>query len=98
MKLLITFLKNVFIKNIYQYKNKEYAFDMKMNSDGTIINALGAFLCLAELGYDIHSMLTKMYHFKSLDRVMELKQLHTSDHRGIDIIDDSHNAAVPSML
>ncbi|HLR78993.1 MAG TPA: UDP-N-acetylmuramoyl-tripeptide--D-alanyl-D-alanine ligase [Bacillota bacterium] len=83
---------------IFQYKNKEYAFDMKMPSDGTIINALGAFLCLAELGYDIHSMLTKMYHFKSLDRVMELKQLHTSDHRGIDIIDDSHNAAVPSML
>src|SRR5699024_9484896 len=29
---------------IFQYKNKEYAFDMKMPSDGTIINALGAFL------------------------------------------------------
>src|SRR5699024_12668337 len=35
---------------IFQYKNKEYAFDMKMTSDGTIINALGAFLCLAEIG------------------------------------------------
>ncbi|HEY4599895.1 MAG TPA: UDP-N-acetylmuramoyl-tripeptide--D-alanyl-D-alanine ligase [Cerasibacillus sp.] len=83
---------------VFQYKNKDYEFDMKLPSDGTIMNTLGTFLCLAELDYDIQPLLSKMYDFKSLDRVMELKQLQTKDRRRIDIIDDSHNAAIPSMI
>ncbi|WP_339165301.1 UDP-N-acetylmuramoyl-tripeptide--D-alanyl-D-alanine ligase [Siminovitchia sp. FSL W7-1587] len=83
---------------IFQYKKTAYTFDMIMPSDGIMMNTLGALLCLAELGYDIDSMARKVYDFKSLDRVMELKRLNSKDQRRIDIIDDSHNAAIPSMI
>ncbi len=83
---------------IFHYKEKEYRFALKMPSDGMIENALCSFLCIGEMGYNFESLLQDMIHFKSLDRVMEIKQLQTIDGRQIDILDDSHNAAVPSML
>lgn len=82
----------------FHYNNKDYKFEMELPSDGIVENALGAILCLAELGYDLESLLPKIDKFKSLKRVMELKQLKTKDGRCVDIIDDSHNAAIPSMI
>lgn len=82
----------------FQYNGSTYSFAMKMPSTGTIENILAVFLCLAELGYDIEPFLPKAYDFTSLDRVMELKQFQTKDNRAVDLLDDSHNAAVPSML
>ncbi|MBD8007637.1 Mur ligase family protein [Bacillus norwichensis] len=83
---------------VFHYKNKDYQFDMQMPSEGTIMNSLGTFLCLAEMGFEVENLLSKMFHFQSLNKVMELKQLTTIDNRNIDIIDDSHNAAIPSMM
>lgn len=81
-----------------QHHLKAYEFTMSLPSQGAIVNALGALLCLSEMGYSFEELLYKMADFKSLDRVMELKKITTNDNRIVDIIDDSHNAAIPSMI
>lgn len=96
------YLKDVILSKykssiIFHYQNNNYHFEIKLPSSGMIENALAVFLCLAEMGYDLHPLLSKTYNFQSLNRVMELKQLKTKDGRHIDVIDDSHNAAIPSM-
>lgn len=93
-----TFLSKYKTQAVFHYKENDYHFEIKLPSTGTIENALAVFLCLVELGYDLNTLLPKIYNFSSLDRIMELKQLTTSDGRAIDLIDDSHNAAVPSMI
>lgn len=80
------------------YKSEDYQFKMKMPSLGIIMNTLAALLCLAELGFELENLLPKIHKYHSLDRVMQLKQIKTSDSRKVDIIDDSHNAAIPSMI
>ncbi len=97
------YLKNVthakyLTKIEFHYKEKDYRFEMKIPSNGMIENALCAFLCLAEMGYEIAPLLIKISDFKSFDRVMELKQIKTLDNRLVDVLDDTHNAAIPSML
>lgn len=82
----------------FHYQGKDYSFEVKMPGHGVVENALCAFLCIAEMGLDLESFLPKIYDFKSLDRVMQLKQFETRDHRKIDLLDDSHNAAIPSMV
>ncbi len=81
----------------FHYKGKDYEYKIKMPGLGIIENSLAAFLCIAELGYPIDEFLHKMENFKSLDKVMDLKQIETRDGRKVDLLDDSHNAAVPSM-
>src|SRR5699024_4641372 len=80
------------------YKSEDYQFKMKMPSLGIIMNTLAALLCLAELGFELENLLPKIHKYHSLDRVMQLKQIKISDSRKVDIIDDSHNAAIPSMI
>lgn len=80
------------------YLNEDYKFVMKLPSDGIIMNMLAAFLTLAELGFDLNKYLSKTESFQSLDKIMQLHHLVTSDKRRIDMIDDSHNAAIPSMI
>ncbi|NMD69142.1 hypothetical protein HHO41_02490 [Bacillus sp. DNRA2] len=82
----------------FRYRGNDYNFDLSMPSNGMIQNALCAFLCIAEMGFDLEKNLIKMNDFKSFDRVMELKQLKTKDLRDIDVLDDTHNAAIPSMI
>lgn len=81
-----------------RYQDRTYEFNMTLPSQGAVINALGAFLCISEMGYSLDKMLHKMDGFKSLERIMELKRITTNDNRTVDIIDDSHNAAIPSMI
>lgn len=82
----------------FHYNNKDYCFELKMPSNGMIQNSLCALLCVAEMGLELNNLLEKMTEFKSFDRVMELKQLQTLDQRSVDILDDTHNAAIPSMI
>lgn len=97
------FLKHTYVSKYkstveFFYKNKDYSFDIKLPSEGIVQNALGVLLSLAEMEYDLETLLPKMENFQSLDRVMQLKQLETKDSRRVDILDDSHNAAIPSMI
>ncbi|AYV68207.1 hypothetical protein C2I06_15785 [Niallia circulans] len=82
----------------FHYQNQDYCFSMKLPSNGMIANAFGAILCLAKMGHPFTSYLEKLQSFKSLDKIMDLKTYHTADGRLIDVIDDTHNAAIPSMI
>lgn len=79
------------------YRGDEYEFQMKLAGKGTIENTLAVLLYLGENGYDLQHFIPKLLHFKSLDRIMELKTLTTADQRSVDILDDSHNASIPAM-
>lgn len=81
-----------------QGQSGSFVFNLDLPSKGTIMNAMAVLLCLGEMGFDIPNLLPEMRSFASLERIMELKQLTTKDDRKIDIIDDSHNAAIPSMI
>lgn len=99
---------DIYLESIVSYKYKSnitfvceketYSFDMKLPSEGIILNAFAAFLCLIEMGYSLEPFLDKMNGYKSLPKILELKKSITEDGRRIDIIDDSHNAAIPSMI
>lgn len=80
------------------YNEEEYAFHMKLPSAGMVSNTLAGLLTLLELKFDINPILPKIEDFASLDKVMQLKKVTTKDGRKVEIIDDSHNAAVPSMI
>lgn len=81
-----------------KHNHRSIAFNLDLPSDGIVMNAMAVLLCLAEKGYNLDDYLPKMKSFQSLERIMELKQLETKDGRKIDVIDDSHNAAIPSMM
>lgn len=80
------------------YAGKDYTFTMQLPSKGMIENSLAALLVLIEEGYEIEKLLSKLHYFTSLDCILQLKQVYTMDNRRIDIIDDTHNAAIPSMM
>src|SRR5699024_11240292 len=80
------------------YAEKDYTFTMQLPSKGMIENSLAALLVLIEEGYEIEKLLSKLRYFTSLDSILQLKQVYTMDNRRIDIIDDTHNAAIPSMM
>lgn len=87
-----------YTKATFVYKRNTYSFILTLPSDGMIENTLGALLCLLELGYESSELLEKLSNFVSLPRIMEQKEVLTKDGRNITIIDDSHNAAIPSMI
>lgn len=99
---------NLFLKNIshekylstvqFEYNGSTFQFEIMMPSNGVIENSLGAFLCLAEMNHDLNALLPKIFDFKSLDNVIELKHFKSFDQRTIDVLDDTHNAAIPSMV
>lgn len=80
------------------YRGYKFSYKLKLPSLGIVSNSLAVFLTLLELGYDITPYLNKTANFRSLDKVLELKTIITKDKRKIDIIDDTHNAAIPSMI
>lgn len=82
----------------FWYNQKIYQFSLEISSDGMIANALGAILCLVELGFSMAHILPRLHEFRSLPRVMEQKEIHTKDLRHVSILDDSHNASVPAMI
>lgn len=79
------------------YREQDYRLIMEIPSEGMVMNMLAALLTLGELGYDISLYINKIASFRSLDRIMQLKQISTVDGRKVDLYDDSHNAAIPSM-
>jgi UDP-N-acetylmuramyl pentapeptide synthase len=81
----------------FNYQQRTYRFSMQMASEGMISNALGAILCLGEVGLPLDDILPRLHTFRSLDRVLELKEMTTADGRNVTVLDDSHNASIPAM-
>lgn len=80
------------------YQGEEFTFTMELPSKGMVENSLAALLALLEQGYSAESLLPRLHDFKSLDSILQLKKIETKDGRKVDIIDDTHNAAIPSMI
>lgn len=90
------FKKHTYVECVYE--NQLFTFTLEMPSVGMVENILGVLLCLLELNYDINGYLDTIKSVRSLERVMEVKEINTKDNRTVTIIDDSHNAAIPSMI
>lgn len=78
-------------------KNQLYTYYLHMASLGMVENSLAALLIIANIGLDINCYLDRFFTFNSLEKVLELKQGSIEEKR-VDIYDDTHNAAIPSMI
>ena len=79
------------------YQEELYTYYLGLASAGVVENSLGILLVLLSLGLDINQYLDRLLTFHSLPKVMETKK-GTIDGKRVTIIDDSHNAAIPSMI
>lgn len=80
-----------------QLEEKYYTYYLEIASEGMVENSLAALLALYALEETLPDYLPKFADFRSLPKVMAL---HSGHYQGkeVDIIDDTHNAAIPSML
>lgn len=80
-----------------EYQNRRYTYQMTMASEGMAENSLAIFLTLVSLGLEPEAYLSRLLAFQSLPKVMAS---HTGylDGKEVAIIDDTHNAAIPSMI
>lgn len=85
-------------KVLFVYQNQSYEILLSIRGEGMAANALAVCLCLLELGLPIEEYLHKFANFKSLEKILDRKIYKTEDNRRITILDDSHNAAIPSMI
>ncbi|MGX2946967.1 Mur ligase family protein [Enterococcus alishanensis] len=79
------------------FENQLYTYYLKMPSLGMVENSLAALLSIASLGLDFEQFLPKFLNYQSLPKVLELKQGFIEGNK-VDIYDDTHNAAIPSMI
>ena len=79
------------------YRNELFTYYLGLASAGVVEISLGILLVLLSLGLDINQFLDRFMSFRSLPKVMEAKK-GTIDGKRVTIIDDSHNAAIPSMI
>lgn len=74
-----------------------YTYYLCLSSAGIVENSLAAILVLKTMGVDLDQYLQRFSTFHSLPKVMEKKRCYV-DCKKVDIIDDTHNAAIPSMI
>jgi UDP-N-acetylmuramyl pentapeptide synthase len=79
------------------YQQQYYTYYLKMSSPGMVENSLAAFLTLISLGLNPEDYFERFTTFKSLPKVMALHTGYLTDKK-VAIIDDTHNAAIPSMI
>lgn len=80
-----------------EYKNRRYTYQMEMASEGMAENSLAAVLTLISLGLELEEYLPRMLDFHSFPKVMAWHQGYLQGYE-VAIIDDTHNAAIPSMI
>lgn len=79
------------------YHGELYTYYLCLSSAGIVENSLAVILVLKTMGIDPDKYLSRFLTFHSLPKVMERKRGYI-DGKKIDIIDDTHNAAIPSMI
>ena len=99
---------DVYIKNVVhkkyidevkiQFFEKEYTYQLQTASLGMVSNSLASLLALHVLGKPIETYLNRFVDYRSLPKIMEKTQLKTQLETVFLLVDDSHNAAVPSMI
>lgn len=89
-------LKN-FTEVTISYKSNYYTYYLSLSSPGMVENSLAAILVLGTMGVDIDRYLPRFSTFQSLPNVMERRRGYI-DQKKVEIFDDTHNAAIPSMI
>lgn len=79
------------------YQDKDYQYRLNIGSDGLIQNSLAALLMMDSLGFEIEQVKDRFETFKSLPKILETHRLKLSNGDRVDIVDDTHNASLPSM-
>ena len=79
------------------FKGELYTYYLGLGSHGMVQNSLAVLLVLFSLNLDIDKYLPRFLTFRSLPKIMERKRGYI-DGKKVDIIDDTHNAAIPSMI
>lgn len=79
------------------YQSNFYTYCLGLPSAGMVENSLAAILVLGTLGVDIDNYLPRFSTFRSLPKIMEKKRGYIEGKK-VDILDDTHNAAIPSMI
>lgn len=74
-----------------------YTYYLSLSSIGMVENSLASILVLKTMGLDIEQYLSRFSTFYSFPKVMERKRGYI-DQKKVDIYDDTHNAAIPSMI
>ena len=79
------------------YNDSYYSYYLGLGSPGMIENSLAAIVVLISLEKDIEKYLPRFSDFRSLPKIMDLRMGYYEG-KQLDIIDDTHNAAIPSMI
>lgn len=79
------------------YRGVRYTYQLTLAGDGMVENSLAAFLVLMSLGLDAPACMERLRDFKSLPKIMEQHTGRLAG-RSVTVIDDTHNAAIPSMI
>lgn len=77
--------------------NELHTYYLSLSSAGMVENSLAVISVLTNLGLDIDYYLSSFSTFYSLPKIMERKRGYI-DEKKVDIFDDTHNAAIPSMI
>ncbi|OFI50286.1 hypothetical protein BG261_08845 [Floricoccus tropicus] len=80
-----------------QFFEKIYTYRLGTASDGMILNSLAAILTIWSNGKEVSDYLEKFNDFHSLPKILEKTELVFEGNKFL-LLDDTHNAAVPSML
>lgn len=81
-----------------EIKKEKYSYKINMLGKGMIENSIASLLVLEVLGINLDEVLDKFNNYKSLPKVMEMKTLVNKQNQNITLIDDTHNASLPSYI
>lgn len=81
-----------------EIKEEKYSYNINMLGKGMVENSIASMLVLKVLNINLNSVLDKFNDFKSLPKVMEIKTIVNKHNQNITVIDDTHNASLPSYI
>lgn len=81
-----------------EIKKEKYSYKINVLGKGMIENSIASLLVLEVLGINPDEVLNKFNDYKSLPKVMEMKTLVNKQNQNITLIDDTHNASLPSYI
>lgn len=93
----VTYLKDKMQVEI-AWKGQNLTYDLGIPSLGMVETSLGCLLMSDQLAIPFETFQERMLTFKPTEKVMAEKQVKTLDDKRINILDDTHNAAIPSMI
>ncbi|MGM0125807.1 UDP-N-acetylmuramoyl-tripeptide-D-alanyl-D-alanine ligase [Enterococcus sp. AZ194] len=79
------------------YGGQYYTYLLRLSSPGMVENSLAVFSILVALKLDVRAYMPRLENAQVLPKVMKWKKGYI-DNKQVDILDDTHNAAISSMI